>query len=483
MSRLNTTRIGLVWTGVLAALPLAVLHAQDAPAPTTQAATVPYVDEAFGFELRLPAGWNYDRAGFFGPGGSLGLLRGVAPDGRATLQILAFRELLMPSFPEWVEFFSKQLGSISGIEEVRVKGETDAKRPAAYLIAEAQLGFERTRTLYYCVQFDADTIWVFSYALALSKTLDKGAQDRTPDTPADVQIPEEFTRLTGTLRVFYNPQLAQELAVALQRGRAYLTRYQLQADIGELRIDEAVRYYEIRVGNKPIGYLTCQFTRENEPLQRAGRTPNAKEGLRVRERSYRFADDGTVHISKTDLFSSRDTETDLYELWRVRLPPPDAPDSEPLIMRDQCVRERDALFSTYTTSRDQGLPPPRRPIKLEPTYLGLAWARVLPALLGPQPQPMCAFAVYDPETRTVITHAVRPLGERPLPGESAQKAYAFETRKGFGEQPALVFTDALGNMLRLEAGELVLRTSNKATIEWEFGRRRDAANARLQGRP
>ncbi|MFQ5806443.1 MAG: hypothetical protein ACE5I3_08335, partial [Phycisphaerae bacterium] len=299
----------------------------------------------------------------------------------------------------------------------------------------------------------------------------------------DVRIPAEFTRLTGTLRVFYDPQMARQMAVALQRGKDSLARRQLQTGIRGLRVDESVRYYEIRVTDKPIGYLTRQFTRENEPLQRPGRVSNAKEGLRVRERSYRFAADGTVNFGKIDLFSSRDTETDLYELWQVRVPPPDAADLQPLITRDQCVREGDALFSTYTTSLDQGLPEPRRPLKLEATYLGLAWARLLPALLGPERQPMHAFTIYDPETRTLVTYAIKPLGETPLPDAPGKKAYAFELRVGFTEKPGIVYTDVFGNMLRFEAAELVLTASDEARIEKKYGRRRDAANLRLERRP
>jgi hypothetical protein len=481
MHGLRSTQARTVSMGMLAMLLASAVYAQQPSPAATPVPTIPYVDKALGFELQVPAGWNYDRTGFFGPGASLGLLRGASPDGRATLQILVFREPELRNFPDWMQFFAKQLASIDGTEQVRVKGDPAAGRAAAYVVVEARLGVDRTRTLYYCVQFDADTIWVFSYATALGRTLVDQAQD-TPESDREVNIPAEFTRLTGTLRVFYDPQLAQQIAVALQRGKDYLARYQLQADMRDLHIDGSVRYYEIREGGKPIGYLTRQFTREREPLQHPSRTARAKEGLRVRERSYRFADDGTVYFSKIDLFSSRDAETDLYELWQARIAPPDAPVREPLIMQDQCVREGDTLFSTYTTSQEQGFPAPRRPLKLDATYLGLAWARLLPALLGPQPRPALAFTVYDPETRTLITHTITPLGEKALPGEPARKACAFETREGFVEQPAIVYADDHGNMLRLEAGEFVLTASDKEMIDKKFGQRRDAADARLEER-
>ena len=206
----------------------------------------------------------------------------------------------------------------------------------------------------------------------------------------------------------------------------------------------------------------------------------------MRERSYRFDENGAAIYAKIDLFSSRDGDTDLYEIWQTHIPPPDSDDPQPLIACDHSVREAEALFSTYTTSRDTGLAEPRPPLKLDASYLGLAWARLLPALLGAEPQPMHAFTIYDSETRTLITHAVEPLGERPLPGNPAEPALAFETRTGFVEETGIAYTDAVGNLLRFEAGNLVLVLSDPRTIEQKFGRLRDAANARLQqrtGRP
>jgi hypothetical protein len=479
MSRHDLVQRSVLLAALILAPPTPAACAQSGGSEATAAATVAHVDKSLGYELQVPAGWNYDRTGFFGPGGSLGLLRGAAPGGRATLQILVFRELESPSFPDWIDYFSLQLGSISGARRVQVKGETGSSRPAAYVAVDARLGFDQTRTLYYCVQFDQDTIWVFSRA-TVTRELPGDAEDPGVASGGEVRIPADFTRLTETLRVFYDPARARLLAAALQRGKEYLSRYQLQDDIRRLRIEESVRYYELVLAGTSIGYLTRQFTSEHEPLQQPGRFSNAKEGLRVRERSYSFADDGTVHFSRIELFSSRDAETDLYELWQAHIPPADSSDPIALITRDQCVREGDTLFSTYMTSRDQALPEPRRPLKLDTTYLGLAWARLLPALLGPKPAELHAFTVYDSETRTLITHTVKYLGEQPLPGAAATRAHRFETWAGFVEQPAIVYTDAYGNLLRYEAGQLVLRRSSASAVEGQFGQRRDAANQRLR---
>ncbi len=462
---------------VLAAgLSAGVARGQTTAARDCPATTIPFVDKTFGFSMRLPAGWTYDRTGFFGPGGSLGALRGASPDGRATLQILVFRELKTPVFSEWVEYFSKQLGAINGTQRVRVQGTTVAGRPAAFVIVDARLGIDQTRTTYCCVRFDEGTIWVFSYAQVLGKAL----ADRSPaQGDRTVPVSPRIKRLTDSLRVIYNAPLARQMAVALQRGRAYLARFALQDAIRSLRLDTAERYYEIRIKGRAVGYMTRRVQPDTEPLQDARPGVRGKEGLHIREQSYVFADDGSVDYARIDLFSSRDGETDLYEIWNAQIAPPGA-DNQPVRMtRDQCMREQDTLFSTFTTNADRGLPAPRRPLKLDKSYLGLAWVRALPGLLGTSPQPALGFTIYDTETRTLVTHVITALGSRPLPEHAGQTAYAYETRAGFVETPGIVYTDAYGNLLRFEAGDFVLRQSTKAEIERRFGQRRDEVVRRL----
>lgn len=444
---------------------------------TAQQATIPFVDKTFGYDLQVPAGWNYDRAGFFGPGGSLGTLRGAAAGGRETLQILVFRDQVQESFPKWVDYFSEQLGKLSGSKSVRVKGGESSNRPSAYVAVRAQIGFDQTRTLYYCVQLDADVIWVFSYAWANTISLN---ETETNEDTANVVIPAGFTRLTETLRIFYDPEAARKLAEALQRGREFLALYELQDGIRKLRTDNELRYYEMLLAGKPIGFMTRQFNSEAEPTRFTGKAANAKGGVRVRERAYRFADDGAVDYSRVDIFSSRDGETDLYEMVQAAMPPPGAPDRGIWIARDQCVREGDTLFSTYATNQDRGLPTPRQPIKLDDSYLGLGWVRLLPALIGAETRPMLGFTIYDSETRTLVTHTIKRLGEQPLPGEPGKQALKFERREGFVETPGVFYSDEFGNMLRYEAGDLVLRQSDETTIDEKYGNRRNDADRRFQ---
>lgn len=434
---------------------------------TSLPATVPYLDRTHGFELQLPANWHFDRTGFPGPEDSLGLIRGQSPGGLETLQILVFRQPRMPRFPAWIEHFSRQIGSISETTRVTVMGNQSAERPEAVVAVDSQIGADRTHSLYYCVQFDPSTIWVFSYAVVLG-----------PDEwQAKAAARARFEQLAGTLRVHYNPADAEKLRDALTAGLE-LRETQLPQLTRRLRPDESERYYEILFGGQPVGYMSRRLTRTEQsiinPLSRL-----KKPGLRVRERAWRFADDGSAHYTRVDLFASDDLESDLLEIQEAHIPPEGSSDASIFTTLDQCIRQGDALFSIFTTSRDMVLPDPRRPLQLDRTFLGLAWVRLLPALVGTAPTPPRAFVIYDSQTRTLTTHMIEPLGPAELPGEPQTRAFVYRTREGLVDRPAMLFTDEQGLLLRLDAGELTLQQITAQRVESRYGPRREQVTRRL----
>ena len=89
------------------------------------------------------------------------------------------------------------------------------------------------------------------------------------------------------------------------------------------------------------------------------------------------------------------------------------------------------------------------------------------------------YTIYDTETRALITQTVEFLGRRQLPQSSAT-ALCFRIQAGFAEHPATVYTDQAGNLLRFEAGGMVLRSSTAAAIEQRFAEQRREVRRRLQ---
>jgi hypothetical protein len=133
------------------------------------------------------------------------------------------------------------------------------------------------------------------------------------------------------------------------------------------------------------------------------------------------------------------------------------------------------------TSLETGIPDPRQPIKLEATYLGLAWARLLPALLGRDEQPPIGFTIYESETRALLMHTMQAKGEAATP--DGAKAWLYETRDGVSEERGRILTDKSGHMLRLESGDLVIRLLDEAAVESAFAAKRADAQKRVSQSP
>lgn len=473
------------WTAaalcVAAALGQASQPATSPAAP--QIATIPFVDKSFGYRMQVPAGWVYDRVGYFGPAGSQGLLRGVSGSGQNLLQILLFQRATITTFHDWLELFATQLGSVSGVISVKVKFQEtfldNNKRPYGWVHVAARDGADLLETYYYVLRFDTRTVWMLGYSNKLGRSLE-AEKALTPPKPqeATFEIPDVVRSMASSVQVFYDPRRVDQLRDSLDRGKDYLAGFKLQEAIRAMRPDDKPRFYEISIKGEPIGYLARTLKRETRGLDDAAGRKGGKDGLHVSEESWRFGDDGTTFESVIELFSSIDGEMDLFEFTEIRLPPPAARDSKKYGTRDQVVREGDVLFSSFRTSVDVGNPEQRQPIRLEPSYLGLAWVRCLPALLGGETRAPLAFTIYDPETRALVAQELFPRGEADIPG-GKDKGLLFEVREGLLETPTLVYTDRRGNLLRVESGDMVLRHVEQKSVEKRFGARRDAAKARM----
>ena len=447
----------------------AVLVGNLAVVPSGRAdeATVPYSNPAFGFEMQVPAGWTYDRARYQGPAGALGLLRGERPDGTEILEILIYRSFEMKGFPAWVDAFASELGKLHGTKQVEVKRWKKASpRPGALLTLDVKVGGYLTRTHYVCVPFDPSTVWVAALA------------SRVPDKSAERALRKRFEEIAGSLSISYDPVEVEQIAAAFDRGMVICRK--LKTTASEVSADGVERYYDIRVGGKSIGYLMRWMRREHQALDDPRFSGRSKEGLRVHEESWRFADDGTVRCTELDMFSSLDMRSELIENRSTQIPATDVASQRLYIELDQCVREGNGLFSSFSTNVNAELPDPRPPVPIGPRYLDLAWVRMLPRLLRDAPSEMHAFAVYDSQTRALTVYTIRPLGPDKIPGPGGGAGYAFEVGEGFATRPSRVYTDAMGNVVRIEAGDLVVQSTTKDDVERRYSDRRAPARLRLQ---
>ncbi len=458
----------------------AVVHppaSGDTPPTDTAPATVPYVDAAFGFELQLPAGWEYDRTRFQPYEGSIGLLRGRSRGGQSALQILVFRiqpergegadgKLRIQPFEDWVEQFARKLGENANAERLEWEAWKLPPRAGALLSYHTRLGPADTQNYLLCIPFDPSTVWVLAHSIALLR----------PDDAAGAR--STFDAVATTLRIRYDPMEIEALSAAYERGKTLIARAREQGDT--LRFDDQARYYALTLSGKPIGYFERRLSiEEHAQTSPDARTRVAQRGLRVRERSWRFADDKTVRFSRVDLFSAFKLEGELIESELTQIPAPDVRPQQLLIKTDQAIRKADVLVPSYRTNLDTTLPQPATPMSVGPVYLDLAWTRVLPLLLREAPSETHAFAVYSIESRALLLQTIKPLGERTVAGVS-EKLQAFEVREGFVDNPSVLYVDPAGSLVRLESGDLVVERVSAAEIESKFGARRDDAKKRFR---
>jgi hypothetical protein len=440
------------------------------PGATTQPAPgatplMPYSDPTFGFELQVPAGWTYDRARFGGPEGSVGVLRGRNPAGQLALQVLVFRTAEINDFSAWLRAFIGHLNKNYGGKKVVQQPVAAAGGERAVLFVETGAGEARAQTYYLCVPFDPNTVWVLVLASPIP-------------TPADAeQFKTEFNRIADSVRVLYNPLEAARLAAAFDRGIDLLKT--LRDGAADVQIDETERFYDILISGKSIGYFSRWAKREKRTIGDHRYSQDLTDGVRVHEEVWRFAEDGTVRQTELNMFSSSDLKKELIENRRTQVPAPDVPSQRLYIELDQCVREGNALVSSFSTNVDTELPDPRPPLPIGPRYLNLAWVRLLPQLLLNAANETYAFAIYDSETHGLIICTVQPLGMFEVSGPRGGRTWLFETREGFVAQPSQIYADENGQIVRVENGDMAIVLTTRDEVQRRWGALRDAARQRM----
>ena len=430
-------------------------------------ATLPFVDYTIGLRIDVPAGWRYDRSLVGGPGGSVSILRGQSPDGQASLQLLVFRDVTQP-LAEWIDYFTRNIGKIAGVDRIAVVGAPRDGTPAAWVVVDAHTPQSRTRTIYYCCQFNPRTILVYVRAGVLG-----GASLPLPPAPRSVgQIPAALRAAADALEILYDPQTEALIRAARLRGARLLHSDRWLEAVGRLRVDPATHWYLLRVAGREVGYLTRRFSRERHALDQQAR--DGKDGLRVHETLWRFAPDGSASWQRIDLFSSIDGQTDLYEIVETTLGPPGSKEP-PQIRREQCVRQADTLVRTTTVGGQPA--PPVPPLSLPGDYLGLAWVRLAAGLIGTDATEPVGFVTYDTATRALVPQVWIPHGPATQP---AAERYVWTIREGFNPQTARLVTDRWGRMRTYRAGALSLTEVGEDEIERRFGARRREALRRLR---
>ena len=459
---------------------LMLTPAPAALAQTAETDTVDYRNERWGVATRLPAGWRYDEREFPGPDGARGFLRCAGPEG-AVIQAFLFTETRQDTFAAWVSYFKEQVASVAGVLRSHGRPIQDGQRPAAAIVVDAQLPGGVTRSHYYCAELAPRTVLALMHAAPLSP--EEGRVAAAGGADSDLGLaprPPEFEQLVADLRIFYDPQRASADKEAEARGRRFIARGAVKEAAARLRLDRSPRYYLIESAGRAVGFMSREISNERHSLDdpRHGKqVADAPQGLRVREEVWRFEDGGAVRMTRLDAFSSLEGDEDLYDVWIGEIPASGAEAARPVMTRRQCVRQGATLVCSARHSDESEAPPAAKPVSLPANYIGLAWARVLPALLAPESQESLTFSIFDAATGSVVPLTLRPLGEASSPG-SDRRTFKSELREGLGPS-SVVVTDEYGNLLRIEWEKAALSLASEQEVEQRFGARRENALRRL----
>lgn len=456
--------------------------AQDAPA-SAPAATQPaadagivstgiYAENSFGFEIAIPSDWTYDRARFNAPGeGGLGLCRGRSLSRRATLQFVLYRTVGLTPFDRWMERFK---AALLRVPDTTLVAQTDkpAQFPAIELELDATGGGETNKSFYYAVELDPSTFLMIVYSGYLDPSADAGAPRK------------QFDTLLATLKINYTTERRKAIDEAMARGRDLMLDLRQAAEHREWK--DRPLFFELFQSGQPVGYVAQRITRDQRSLDDPMSGGNVKTGLHVKQEAWRFGENGSVQRDKSELFASFDHRSELMENESTPIPGPTAPIQQAITTIEQVIREDDILVTSIRTTLDTKFPDPREPVRAGPTYLGAAWVRVLPMLMTRPPGLAYAFSVYDSQTRGLITHVVENLGERELPappgktdGIASRKVRAFAVSEAYSPTPSLVYVDAAGEILRIDAGDTIMTQITDKEVERRYAARREDARKRL----
>ncbi|MBK8913365.1 MAG: hypothetical protein IPM64_01985 [Phycisphaerales bacterium] len=456
----------------------AVAPANPEPAAQTEPTELLYAEPSFGFEIALPGGWTYDRTRFVAPGDGLGLCRGRSLSQRASLQIVQYRTPGVTPFPRWMERFQADLLRVPDTRAVRSQRREIDGFPAIEVEIEVADSDMRFRSIYLCIEFEPGTMLMLVYSGVLDAAAPAADAPQNPAATAAAAAGPLDPLLSG-LRIRYSVERRKALDAAMARGTQARTRI-ADAATGR-RWPEPGASYEIRENGRPAGYLTRRIAVERRSLDDPAAGGNVKQGLRVQQREWRFDENGGATEVRADWFASLDHRSELIEIATTPIPAVGAPAQQAVTSIEQVIREDDLLFASSRTSIDVKFPEPREPVRAGPTYLGSAWAQTLPMLLPADPAEEIAFAVYDPPTRALLTHVIRPLGPQPIPDAAGRNAPAFAIREAYADDAgaARIFLAEDGWPARIDSGATALVRITEKEIEQRYGRLRDDARARL----
>ena len=213
-------------------------------------------------------------------------------------------------------------------------------------------------------------------------------------------------------------------------------------------------------------------------------TPRALRGttgVQIIERGWLFESAGDIKRVENDLFVSNDLT---QERWINRVHQIGVATQQRsrgyALTQVEGVRQHDTLLVSHSAG-----PAPRlsgnKAFELSSDYIPQVLIRLLPRfLVGGKAEPV-AFTCYDTQGGALLTRRFDPIGWDvvELDGKSVS-AYRLEDRLGLTAEPAVMWVDRQGRLLRVRTGPIDMILTDKSRIDLLYATRRAEAETQLK---
>ncbi|HUW83376.1 MAG TPA: hypothetical protein VMZ31_11320 [Phycisphaerae bacterium] len=286
---------------------------------------------------------------------------------------------------------------------------------------------------------------------------------------ADVaELEATFEAILGNFRVLITSRDEAALRQASQAAVALLPSIVAQGMADRLA---PTSYYRLLSDGKDVGYMV---------VSEQARSVRKAEGVQIVERGWLFESTGDIKRVENDLFVSNDLT---QERWVNRVHQIGVATQQRsrgyALTQVEGVRQHDTLLVSHSAGPAPTLSGDKA-FELPGDYISQAMIRLLPRFLVDSKTQPLAFTCYDTQGGALLTRRYDPIGWNviELDGKSVS-AYRLEDRLGLTAEPAVMWVDRQGRLLRVRTGPIDMILTDKSRIDLLYETRRAEAEAAL----
>jgi hypothetical protein len=417
-----------------------------------------YVDAQAGFSVRPPVGAAVIRHAPDEPGQRPDLFQVVSFVLQEPRWNLAVQMMIVPPEQSLADSAGRILGNAEqrlGLKRQEQRTGQVGRRDAVIFSARGLLSQVEVRCFCAVVQVSRSRRFV----LELTGPAEQG--------PA---LEASFDAVLSSFEVLIDPNQEAVLQRASQAGERLLREVAASGLVEQLA---GQRYYRFVKDGKDVGYVA--ITEEPYAFRYS-------PGVHVVEQGWLFDDPpGGIRKFQADLFVANDLRK---ERWTSRaqqiLPVEQGQPRRYLASSEQGLGQQDKLVVSFAADT-AGQQPANRVFELPSDYLPQVLTRILPRFLPLDSRGIYVFTCYDSQGHCLATRRYDLVGQDSIDvAGSTVAGYRIEDRQGAAAEPAVLWVDAAGRLLKARTGQLEMILAEKQQVDLLYGSRCTGAEAELR---